>query len=90
MEETTIRQAKELRSFSGKFKELASFASQNFESTQKTVVSTRNQKVEVRKIVNAIRLLDRLSEKMIETQQLFTLPEPPSAPAKNQPEESQS
>lgn len=89
MEEATIRQAKELRSFSDKFKELASFASQNFESTKKTVISTRNQKVEVRKIVSAIRLLDRLSEKMMETQQLFTLPEQIQQLSKNQPEENQ-
>lgn len=89
MEAATIRQAKELRSFSDKFKELASFASQNFKSTQKTVISTRNQKVEVRKIVSAIRLLDRLSEKMMETQQLFTLPEQIQQLPENQPEENQ-
>ena len=85
MESATIRQAKELRSFSVKFKELASFASQNFESTQKTTISTRNQKVEVRKIVSTIRLLDRLSEKMMETQQLFSLPEPTQQLPENQP-----
>jgi len=89
MEDATIRQAKELRSFSDKFKELASFASQNFESTQKTVISTRNQKVEVRKIVSTIRLLDRLSEKMMETQQRFTLPEQIQKLPENQPEENQ-
>ncbi len=89
MEAATIRQAKELRSFSIKFQELASFAAQNFESTQKTAVSTRNQKVEVRKIVSTIRLLDRLSEKMMETQQLFSLPEPTQQLPENQPEENQ-
>lgn len=89
MEEAIIRQAKELRSFSDKFKELASFASQNLESTQKTAISTRNQKVEVRKIVSTIRLLDRLSEKMMETQQLFSLPEPTQQLPEKQPEENQ-
>jgi len=89
MEAATIRQAKELRSFSDKFNELATFASQNFESTQKTVISTRNQKVEVRKIVSTIRLLDRLSEKMMETQQHFTLPEQLQQLPENQPEENQ-
>ncbi|RPH49818.1 MAG: methyl-accepting chemotaxis protein [Desulfobacteraceae bacterium] len=89
MEESTIRQAKELRSFSDKFKELASFASQNYKSTQKTTIVTRNQKVEVKKIVSAIRLLDRLSEKMIETQQLFTLPELPKESKENPLEENQ-
>lgn len=89
MEEATIRQAKELRSFSDKFQELASFASRNFESTQKTAISTRNQKVEVRKIVSTIRLLDRLSEKMMETQQLFSLPEPTQQLPEKQPEENQ-
>jgi methyl-accepting chemotaxis protein len=95
MEEATIRQAKELRSFSDKFNELAVFASDNFESTQKTTIATRNQKVEVKKIVSAIRLLDRLSEKMLETQQLFTLPEIAAEQQENQvkdiqPEENRS
>lgn len=89
MEEATIRQAKELKSFSVKFQELASFASQNFESTQKTAISTRNQKVEVRKIVSTIRLLERLSEKMMETQHLFSLPELTQQLPEKQPEENQ-
>ena len=89
MEAATIRQAKELRSFSIKFQELASFAAQNFSSTQKTAISTRNQKVEVRKIVSTIRLLDRLSEKMMETQRLFKLPEQTQQLPEKQPEENQ-
>lgn len=89
MEKATVRQAKELRSFSDNFQELSSFATRNFESTQKTTISTRNQKVEVRKIVSEIRLLDRLSEKMIETQQLFRLPEPIQQLQEKQPEENQ-
>ena len=89
MEAATIRQAKELRSFSIKFQELASFAAQNFSSTQKTAISTRNQKVEVRKIVSTIRLLDRLSEKMMETQRLFKLPEQTQQLPEKQPEEYQ-
>lgn len=75
MGEVTARQAEELRSFTENFKELSGFAHKNYESTQKTTVASKNQKAEVIRITNAITLLDKLSKKMIQTQQQFKLPE---------------
>ncbi|MBU1570562.1 MAG: hypothetical protein KKE00_08635, partial [Proteobacteria bacterium] len=64
-----------LRSFTENFKELSGFAHKNSESTQKTTIASKNQKAEVIRITNAITLLDKLSKKMIQTQQQFKLPE---------------
>ncbi len=75
MGEVTARQAEELRSFTENFKELSGFAHKNYESTQKTTIASKNQKAEVIRITNAITLLDKLSKKMIQTQQQFKLPE---------------
>ena len=75
MGEVTARQAEELRSFTENFKELSGFAHKNYESTQKTTIASKNQKAEVIRITNAIRLLDKLSETMMQTQQQFKLPE---------------
>jgi methyl-accepting chemotaxis protein len=75
MGEVTARQAEEMRSFTENFKELSGFAHRNYEATQKTTVASKNQKSEVIKINNAIKLLDKLSEKMMQTQQKFRLPE---------------
>ncbi len=87
MGEVTARQAEEMRSFTENFKELSSFAHKNYESTQKTTIASKNQKSEVIKITNAIRFLDKLSEKMMQTQQQFRLPEQIKIPANNLPEE---
>jgi len=75
MGEVTARQAEELRSFTDNFKELSGFAHKNYESTQKTTIASKTQKAEVIRITNAITLLDKLSKKMIKTQQQFKLPE---------------
>ncbi|MBU1056288.1 MAG: methyl-accepting chemotaxis protein [Proteobacteria bacterium] len=77
IEETTVLQAQELRGFSEHFQKLSVYASRNYESTQKTTVSASNQKNEVKKMASAINLLDKLSQKMMETQQHFILPEQP-------------
>lgn len=77
IEETTVLQAQELRGFSEHFQKLSVYASRNYESTQKTTVSATNQKNEVKKMASAINLLDKLSQKMMETQQNFSLPEQP-------------
>lgn len=75
IEEATVRQAQELRSFSEHFQKLSVSASRNYEATQKTAVAAVNQKNEVKRMASAINLLDKLSEKMLETQQQFSLPE---------------
>ncbi len=88
MGEVTARQAEELRSFTENFKELSGFAHKNYESTQKTTIASKNQKVEVIRITNAITLLDKLSKKMIQTQQQFKLPEISKPSADKLPEEN--
>jgi len=88
MGEVTARQAEELRSFTENFKELSGFAHKNYESTQKTTIASKNQKVEVIRITNAITLLDKLSKKMIQTQQQFKLPEISELSADKLPEEN--
>ncbi|MBA3035716.1 MAG: methyl-accepting chemotaxis protein [Desulfobacterium sp.] len=75
MEDATVRQAQELRSFSEHFQKLSVSASRNYDSTQKTTVAAANQKNEVKRMASAINLLDKLSKKMLETQQQFSLPE---------------
>lgn len=75
IEEATVRQAQELRSFSEHFQKLSVSASRNYEATQKTAVAAVNQKNEVKRMASAINLLDKLSEKMLETQQQFSFPE---------------
>ncbi|MFO7666451.1 MAG: methyl-accepting chemotaxis protein [Desulfobacterales bacterium] len=87
MGEVTARQAEELRSFTENFKELSGFAHKNYESTQKTTIASKNQKTEVIRIANAIRLLDKLSETMIQTQQHFKLPEKSERSNDEPPEE---
>ncbi len=88
MGEVTARQAEELRSFTENFKELSGFAHKNYESTQKTTIASKNQKAEVIRITNAITLLDKLSKKMMQTQQQFKLPEISELSADKLPEES--
>ena len=88
MGEVTARQAEEMRSFTENFKELSGFAHRNYEATQKTTIASKNQKTEVIRITNAIRLLDKLSEKMMQTQQRFKLPEQPELSADNLPEKN--
>jgi len=88
MGEVTARQAEELRSFTENFKELSGFAHKNYESTQKTTIASKNQKAEVIRITSAITLLDKLSKKMIQTQQQFKLPEISKPSADKLPEEN--
>jgi methyl-accepting chemotaxis protein len=88
MGEVTARQAEEMRSFTENFKELSGFAHKNYESTQKTTIASKNQKAEVIRITNAIRLLDKLSKKMMQTQQHFKLPEESKLSADKLPEEN--
>ena len=53
--------------------ELSRLAQENFVSTQKTTIGTRNQKDELKEIVQAMKSLNDLSEKMMETQRRFRL-----------------
>ena len=75
IEEVTAKQVTQLRGLSGHFQELSRLASENFVSTQKTTVATKKQKQDMEQIVTAMKSLDSLSEKMMETQQRFKLGE---------------
>jgi methyl-accepting chemotaxis protein len=88
MGEVTARQAEEMRSFTDNFKELSGFAHRNYEATQKTTIASNIQKSEVIRITTAIKLLDKLSEKMMQAQQRFKLPEKTEPADEKPPEEN--
>ena len=73
VEEGTGKQVKQMRGLLTYFQELSGLANKNFVSTQKTTIATRNQKEDIIKIVKAMKSLNSLSAKMMETQRRFKL-----------------
>ena len=73
VEDVTRKQAKEMRGLLSHFQELSRLAQENFVSTQKTTIGTKNQKEEIKEIVTAMNSLNVLSDKMIESQRRFRL-----------------
>ncbi len=73
MEEVTNGQAKRMRDLLSHFQDLSRLAHENFVSTQKTTIGTKNQEGDIQRIVEAMNSLGRLSEKMMEAQQRFRL-----------------
>ncbi|MBW1862650.1 MAG: methyl-accepting chemotaxis protein [Deltaproteobacteria bacterium] len=71
--DVTRKQAKEMRGLLSQFHELSRLAQENFVSSQKTTIGTKNQKEEIREIVTVVKSLNALSEKMMETQRRFRL-----------------
>lgn len=71
--DVTRKQVKEMRGLLNQFQELSRLAQENFISTQKTTIGTRSQKEELKEIVRAMKSLNVLSEKMMETQRRFKL-----------------
>ena len=69
----TRKQIREMRGLLDQFQELSRLAQENFVSTQKTTIGTKNQKEEIQGIVRAANILNALSQKMMETQQRFRL-----------------
>jgi len=69
----TRKQIREMRGLLDQFQELSRLAQENFVSTQKTSIGTKNQKEEIQGIVRAANILNALSRKMMETQQRFRL-----------------
>jgi methyl-accepting chemotaxis protein len=67
------RQVKQLSGLTDHFQELSRLADKNFVSTQKTTMATKKQKQDTMEIVNAVKSLSDLSEKMAATQQRFRL-----------------
>jgi methyl-accepting chemotaxis protein len=73
VERVTLKQVKEIRALLSHFEALTRLAQQNFVSTQKTTVGTRNQKEGMQKIVALMQSLNTLSERMMVSQRRFRL-----------------
>jgi methyl-accepting chemotaxis protein len=74
VEQVTGKQVKQMKGILTHFQQFSKLASENFVSTQKTSRATKNQKVDVKAMVDDMTSLKNLSEKMIQTQQRFKLP----------------
>lgn len=73
VEKVTLRQVKEIRGLLSHFEALTRLAQQNFVSTQKTTVGTRNQKEGMKQIVELMQSLNALSARMMASQRRFRL-----------------
>ena len=73
VEAVTLSQVKEIRGLLTHFETLSRLAQENFVSTQKTTVGTRNQKEGMQQIVQLMQSLNALSEKMMASQRRFRL-----------------
>lgn len=73
IEEVTGKQVQQMRGLMNHFQELSRLANENFLSTQKTSVATKNQKKDILDIVKEMKSLNALSQKMMENQQRFKL-----------------
>jgi methyl-accepting chemotaxis protein len=73
VEEVARTQTREVRGLLAQFQDLSRLAQENFVSTQKTTIGTRSQKEEITEMVAAVRSLNVLSEKMMDTQRRFRL-----------------
>ncbi len=73
VEKVTLKQIKEIRGLLTHFEALSRLAQENFVSTQKTTVGTRNQKEGMQKIVELMQSLNALSELMMSSQRRFRL-----------------
>ncbi|MCJ7809945.1 MAG: hypothetical protein MUP26_06750, partial [Desulfobulbaceae bacterium] len=75
VEDATAEQVEHMRGLAENFHELARLANENFVATQNTSVAIERQKKNVNRIAGAVKGLNSLSNKMVETQQRFRLPE---------------
>jgi methyl-accepting chemotaxis protein len=75
MEEVIVKQLDQMKSFMDYFKDLSRLAQDNYLSTQKTSQATKSQKEDIMEMARSIKSLNLLSEKMMKTQQKFTLRE---------------
>ena len=74
VEKLTLEQVNQMKGIQGHFHELSVLARENFVLTQKTTIGTKSQEKDLERIVDEMRSLDRLSDKMLETQKRFKLP----------------
>jgi methyl-accepting chemotaxis protein len=87
IEKVTAKQVRQMREPLNHFKELSRLANENFLSTQKTTVATRNQKEDMVEMVEVMKGLNSLSEKMADAQRRFKLPGPDSSTGQNNGEQ---
>lgn len=73
VESVTGKQVKQMRDLLVHFQEFSKLANDNFISSQKTTIATKNQKGDMREIINVMKTLNKLSDKMMESQQRFRL-----------------
>jgi methyl-accepting chemotaxis protein len=73
IQDVTGKQAKEMRKFLDQFQDLSRLASENLQTTQKIILATRNQNMNMKRIIATMKVLNELSEKMKQTQQRFKL-----------------
>jgi len=74
VEKLTIDQVNQMKGIQGHFHELSVLARENFVLTQKTTIGTKGQEEDLKRIVNEIKTLETLSDKMLKTQKRFKLP----------------
>ncbi len=74
VEKLTHEQVNQMKGIQGHFHELSVLARENFVLTQKTTIGTKSQEADLQKVVNGIKALENLSDKMVETQKRFKLP----------------
>jgi methyl-accepting chemotaxis protein len=73
IEKVTSKLVGQMRAPLSNFKELARLANENFVSTQKTTVATRSQKEDMVEMVEAMKALNSLSERMADAQRRFII-----------------
>ena len=74
VEKLTLEQVNQMKGIQVHFHELSVLARENFVLTQKTTIGTKSQEKDLERIVEEMKSLDRLSEKMLATQKRFRLP----------------
>jgi len=83
IEKVTTKLVRQMRGPLSNFKELSRLANENFVSTQKTTVATRSQKEDMVEMVEAMKALNSLSERMANAQRRFILHDHGERPEKN-------
>ena len=74
VEKLTLEQVNQMKGIQGHFHALSVLARENFVLTQKTTIGTKSQEQDLERIVDEMRSLDKLSDKMLATQRRFKLP----------------
>ncbi|MCP4667328.1 MAG: methyl-accepting chemotaxis protein [Deltaproteobacteria bacterium] len=83
IETVTTKLVRQMRGPLSHFKELSRLANENFLFTQKTTVATRSQKEDMVEMVEAMKALNSLSERMTEAQRRFVLHNQDGTPERN-------